>query len=126
MNEAVDSDDGTQARHLPSATTPEDIMNFTAPISFLGDRSLWSEDVAWLAENRAWCALGHLAPRIRWAHLYLEQTPDGTGILSRIQLDLAGQDLASVCAVGTCPQSAICAAFDRLLHETERDEPIAV
>jgi hypothetical protein len=126
MDEAVDSDDATKVLRLPFATTPEDTMNFTAPLSLLGDRSLWSEDVIWLAENRAWHALGHLSPRIRWAHLYLEPTPDGKGVLSRIQLDLAGQNLASACAVRACPQSAICASFDLLRHDLEHDEPIAV
>jgi hypothetical protein len=126
MDEGAASDDGPQVRPLRSATSPEDIMNFTAPITFLGDRSLWSEDVIWLAENRAWYALGHLTPRIRWMHLYLEQAPEGDGVLVRIQLDVAGQDLASVCAIRSCPQSAICAAFDLLRHEIERDEPIAV
>ena len=101
-------------------------MNLTAPVTYLGDQTLWSEDVTWLAENRAWYTLGHLVPRIRWIHLYLEDAPTGEGILARIQLDLAGHDLASVCALRTCPQSAICAAFDLLRQEIERDEPVAV
>jgi hypothetical protein len=101
-------------------------MNLNAPLTYLGDQSLWSEDVTWLAENRAWYALGHLAPRIRWMHLYLEESPVGDGVLVRIQLDLAGHELASVCAIRSCPQSAVCAAFDLLRHEIERDEPVAV
>lgn len=101
-------------------------MNLNAPITHLGDQTLWSEDVTWLAENRAWYTLGHLAPRIRWMHIYLEESPVSEGILVRIQLDLAGHELASVCALRSCPQSALCAAFELLRHEIERDEPVAV
>jgi hypothetical protein len=115
-----------QAGAVHLSTLTENTMNFTAPVTYLGDQSLWSEEVTWLAENRAWYTLGHLAPRIRWMHLYLEESPVDNGILMRIQLDLAGQDLASVCALRSCPQSAVCAAFDMLRQEIERDEPIAV
>jgi hypothetical protein len=102
-------------------------MNDTAALSFLGDSTLWSEDVTWLAENRARYALGHLAPRVRWAHLYLESArPHSDGVLARIQLDLAGQDLCSVLAIRTCPQSALCAAFDLLREQIERTECVAV
>ena len=68
-------------------------MTLLAELTFLGDQSQWSEDVAWLAENRAWDALGHLATRIRWLHVYLEETRGNRGVLARIQLDIAGQDL---------------------------------
>lgn len=101
-------------------------MNLNAPITYLGEQSLWSEDLTWLAENRAWYTLGHLTSRIRWVHIYLEDAPVGAGSLVRIQLDLAGHDLASVCAMRNCPQSALCAAFELLRHEIERDEPVAV
>jgi hypothetical protein len=101
-------------------------MNFNASVNYLGNQSLWSEDVTWLVENRAWYTLGHLAPRIRWMHLYLEESPTNDGVLMRIQLDVAGRDLASVCALRSCPQSAICAAFDLLREEIERVESVAV
>lgn len=101
-------------------------MNLNAPLTYLGDQSLWSEDITWLAENRAWYTLGHLAPRIRWLHLYLENSPVGDGVLVRLQLDMAGHDLASVCALRSCPQAAVCAAFDLLHQEVNRDEPVAV
>lgn len=95
----------------------------TTPTTHLGDDSLWSEDVRWLADDRAAYAVGHLAPRIRWLHLYLQTAPGGgDDILARIQLDLAGHDLHSVCAIRSCPQSAICAAFDMLREELTRRE----
>lgn len=101
-------------------------MTTTAPLTFLGDQSLWSEDVVWLTRNRAWYSLGHLAPRIRWLHIYLEEAPGDRGVLARIQLDTAGQELRCVCAIGTCPQAALCAAFDQLRQDIQRDELIAV
>ena len=102
-------------------------MNDTAHLSFLGDPTLWTEDVTWLAENRALHAFGHLAPRVRWAHLYLEPAHrHHDGILVRIQLDLAGQELCSVDAIRTCPQAAICAAFDLLREQIERTECVAI
>ena len=101
-------------------------MIITVPLTFLGDQSFWTEDVVWLTENRACCAFGHMASRIRWAHVYLEEAPDGAGVLARIQLDIAGKDLACVCAIRTCPQAALCAAYDQLRQEIQRDELIAV
>lgn len=101
-------------------------MIITAPLTFLGDQSLWTEDVVWLAENRACYAFGHKASRIRWAHVYLEEAPDSAGVLARIQLDIADKDLASVCAIRACPQAALCAAYDQLRLKIQRDERIAV
>ena len=97
-------------------------MTIIAQLTFLGDQSQWSEDVVWLAENRAWDTVGHLATRIRWLHVYLEETRGARDVLARIQLDIAGQDLWSVCAIRTCPQAALCAAFDQLRHEIQREE----
>ena len=105
---------------LTTATTP------TTPTTHLGDDSLWSEDVRWLADDRSAYAVGHLAPRIRWLHLYLNAAPGGAdGILAHIRLDLAGQDLHSVCAIRACPQAAICAAFALLRDELTRREASA-
>lgn len=101
-------------------------MMITAPLTFLGDHSLWSEDIVWLTENRAWSSLGHLGPRIRWLHVYLEQAPGNHDVIARIQLDTAGQNLRCSCAIGTCPQSALCAAFDQLELDIKRDELIVV
>jgi hypothetical protein len=126
MDQRASIDARVQARDIECSTSPEDPMNTTAPLTFLGDQSLWSEDVVWLTENRAWYVLGHLTPRIRWLHVYVEEAPGGSGVLARIQLDLAGQDLCSVCAIRTCPQAALCAAFDLLHQEIQRDELVAV
>lgn len=101
-------------------------MLCNVPLSFLGDRSLWGEDVTWLAEHRAWYTLGHVEPRVRWLHLYLEQAPGNThDVLIRAQLDLAGQDLVSVCAIRSTPQAALCAAFDLLRDEIARHDLVA-
>lgn len=127
MAERATIDDQAQARERCYFTSTEDSMSDTASLSFLGDPTLWTEDVTWLAENRALYAIGHLAPRVRWAHLYLEPAHrHSEGILVRIQLDLAGQDLCSVVAIRACPQAAICAAFDLLREQIERTECVAV
>ena len=102
-------------------------MNINAPLSFLGDSSLWSEDVLWLSEQQAWQVLGPFSQRVRWAHLYIEphiEYPDH--IQARIQVDLAGHELYSVIAYGTCPQSAICSAFMLLIREIERNELVTI
>ena len=101
-------------------------MIITAPLTFLGDQSLWTEDVVWLAENRAGYAFAHTASRIRWAQVYLEEALDSAGVLARIQLDIADKDWASVCAIRACPQAALCAAYDQLRQEIQRVERIAV
>jgi len=101
-------------------------MKLNAPLTYFGYRSFWSEDVSWLADKLAWHTLGHLNPRIHRMHLYLEELPLGDGVLARIQLDLAGRELTSVCAIRSCPQSALCAAFVLLRHEIEHHEPVAV
>lgn len=101
-------------------------MTISAPLSFLGDPFQWSEDVVWLTEHRAGEALGHLGTRIRWLHVYLEKAPGNRGVLARIQLDIAGQDLCSVCAIRTCPQAALCAAFDQLQQEIQHEALIAL
>jgi hypothetical protein len=101
-------------------------MISNVPLCFLGDRTLWGEDLTWLAEHRAWYALGHLEPRVRWLHLYLEPAPgDTSDVLVRAQLDLAGQDLCSVCAIRSTPQAALCAVFDLLRDEIGRHDLIA-
>lgn len=97
----------------------------TTPSRF-GDPSLWDEDVIWLAETRVQLALADYAPRVRWVHLYLEHAPGRSGVLARVQADVAGQDLASVCAIRSCPQAALCAACDLLRHELGRDAAVAV
>ena len=101
-------------------------MTISAPLTFLGDQSQWSEDLVWITENRASDALSHLAKRIRWLHVYLEKAPGNRGVLARIQLDVVGQGLYSVCAIRTCPQAALCAAFDQLVPEIQREELIAL
>jgi hypothetical protein len=127
MAERATIDDQAQAPERYYSTSTEDSMNDTIPLSFLGDPTLWTEDVTWLAEHRAFYAFGHLAPRVRWAHLYLEPAHrHSEGMLARIQLDLVGQELCSVVAIRACPQAAICAAFDLLREQIERTECVAV
>jgi hypothetical protein len=102
-------------------------MDTNSQLSFLGDRSLWSEDVKWLAEQHVWKVLGPWSQRLRWAHLYLEpQVENSEHALARIQIDLAGHQLLSVVAQGRCPQAAVCTAFTLLLREIERSELVAV
>ena len=127
MTKGATIDDQSQAHDLDFSTSTEDFMNDTTSLSFLGDPTLWTEDITWLAENRARYVFGHLAPRLRWAHLYLEPAHrHSDGILARIQLDLAGQGLCSVIAIRACPQAAICAAFDLLREQIDRTECVAV
>lgn len=101
-------------------------MISNVPLSFLGDRTLWGEDVTWLAEHRAWYSLGHLEHRVRWLHLYLEPVPGSADdVLVRAQLDVAGQELYSVCAIRATPQAALCAVFDLLRVEIDRHDLVA-
>ena len=126
MDEPALADEGMQPQVAYLHTSTEDHMTSTIPLSFLGDRSLWGEDLQWLAEHRAWYALGHVEPRVRWLHLYLEAAPGNpSDVLVRAQLDLAGQDLCSVCAIRSTPQSALCTAFDLLRDEISRHDLIA-
>jgi len=102
-------------------------MIINASLTFLGDRSLWGEDVVWLTERQAEQVLSPFRQRIRWAHLYLEpQINNSDHVLARIQVDLAGQRLYSVVAQGSCPQSALCTAFTLLIREIERNELVSV
>ncbi len=102
-------------------------MNTISSPSFLGDRSLWSEDVKWLIEKQAGKVLSPFSQRIRWTHFYLEsQVENPDHVLARIQIDLAGHQLFSVVAQGSCPQSALCTALTLLRQEIERSELVAV
>lgn len=131
MAERAPIDDQAQARERYYSTSTEDSMSDTASLSslsFLGDSTLWTEDITWLAQKRASDVFGHRASRVRWVHLYIEPARHhhGGGVLVRIQHDLAGQELCSVAAIRACPQAALCAAFDLLREQIECAESIAV
>jgi hypothetical protein len=100
-------------------------MNFSIPHHFLGELSLWDEDVKWLAEHRAWAALGHLSPRLRWVHFYLEYSGIDDRIRARIQLDMAGHHLIHATGEGSCAQAAICEAFKDMNHHLYQEEMMA-
>lgn len=98
----------------------------TITLARLGDRRLWRDEIAWLAETLARRSLADYADRLRWAHAILQplDTPDGRTAV-RIQVDIAGRDLVNLTVVDRTPQAALHTAFAQIDERLQEYQPTA-
>lgn len=98
----------------------------TVTLARLGDRRLWRDEIAWLADTLARRSLSDHADRLRWAHAILQplDRPDGRTAV-RVQVDIAGRDLVNLTVVDRNPQAALHAAFARIDERLQEYQPTA-